>query len=201
MNKNPINYATNPKLLKFFCKDLGKAIATLRETLKNGDDKLFTITVHGMKSALANVCENEASRAAAALENAGRNGDAGYISANCDDFIKTLESLLEKYGSMVNADAGGADKSDNSIAAEDTDYLMEQLRIIKSACERYDDDAAYAALDRLKEKRWKSATAEALEKIREILYASSDFEGAAKLSTSMFDFMMVDKVFSVPSGG
>jgi len=180
MNKNPINYATNPRLLKFFCKDVEKAIATLRETLKNGDVKLFTITAHGMKSALANVCENEASRAAAALENAGKNGDTGYISANIGGFIRTLESLIDKYGG-----ADGADESGKPVAAEDTDYLIGQLRIIKSACDGYDDDAVYAALDRLKERRWKPSTAESLEKIREVLYLSSDFERAGELSMSL----------------
>jgi CheY-like chemotaxis protein len=188
----PADKAMNPRLLKFFCKDAEKAITTLRKTVKNDDAKLFTITVHAMKSALANVGESEASRTAAALENAGRRGDAGYISANIDVFIRTLESLVDKFGGLETADA---DKSDNSAAAEDTDYLKEQLRLVKSACDNYDDDAAYAALDRLKEKRWKPATAELLEKIREALYVYSDFDGAGELSASV-DFMMVDKVFS-----
>jgi len=185
-SRKPVNYAMNPRLLKFFCKDAEKAIATLRETVKNGDAKLFTITVHAMKSALANVGEDEASRTAAALESIGRSGDIGSVSASIDEFIRTLESLIGKYGRAGDTDADGADKADNSVVAEDTDYLMEQLRIIKSACENYDDDAAYAALDRLKERRWKPSTAESLEKIRETLYVFSDFEGAEKLSASLF---------------
>jgi CheY-like chemotaxis protein len=189
----PADKAMNPRLLKFFCKDAEKAIATLRKTVENDDAKLFTITVHAMKSALANVGEDEASRAAAALENAGRRGDAGYISANIDVFIRTLESLVDKFGGLETADA---DKSDNSVAAEDTDYLKEQLRLIKSACDNYDDDAAYAALDRLKEKRWKPATAELLEKIREAIYVYSDFDGAGELSVSIFDVAAVGKVLS-----
>jgi CheY-like chemotaxis protein len=181
-SRKPVNYAMNPRLLKFFCKDAEKAVATLRETEQSGDAKLFTITVHAMKSALANVGEGEASDTAAELESVGRSGDIGSVSANIDEFIRTLESLIDKYGRAGSADADGADKSDNSVAAEDTNYLMEQLRIIKSACENYDDDAAYAALDRLKERRWKPSTAESLEKIREALYVSSDFEGAGGLS-------------------
>jgi len=50
----------------------------------------------------------------------------------------------------------------------------------------------------LKERRWKQSTTESLEKIREALYVSSDFEGAAKQCASLFDSMVLDKVFSDP---
>ena len=93
----PLNPATDPRLLKYFCQDAEEAIGTLRETVKNGDAKLFTITVHAMKSALANVGESEASGVAAALESVGRSGDMGYVAANIDEFVQTLESLVDKF--------------------------------------------------------------------------------------------------------
>jgi len=182
-----INYAMNPKLLKFFCQDAKAAVATLRKTVENGDAKLFTITAHAMKSALANVGEAEASALAAALESVGRSGDMGYIAANIDEFIQTLESLIDKFGGAESGGAAGDNGADESDIDEDKNYLTEQLRLIKSACDGYDDDAAYAALDRLKEKRWKPSTTESLEKIRDALYVSSDFEGAGELSMSLID--------------
>jgi signal transduction histidine kinase/CheY-like chemotaxis protein len=196
-SRKPISCVMNPKLLGFFCQDAKEAIVTLRKTAECGDTKLFTITAHAMKSALANVGETEASTLAAALESVGRSGDVEYISANSGEFIRTLESLVDKFTRVVES-AGSADNRgpDDSGAAEDKHYLMEQLRLIKSACDRYDDDAAYAALDRLREKRWKPSTAESLEKIREALYVSSDFEKAGGLSASLFDFLMLDKAFS-----
>jgi CheY-like chemotaxis protein len=175
-----INPAVNPRLLKFFCKDASQAIVTLRKTVESGDAKLFTITVHAMKSALANVGEAEASHLAAALENVGRSGDMGYISENIDEFIQTLESLIDKFSAEEGAETDSAGNEGASDAAEDKDYLKEQLLIIKSACADYDDDAAYAALDRLKESRWKPATANSLKEIRDALFVSSDFEGAAE---------------------
>jgi len=168
--------ARNPQLLKYFCNDARKAVITLRETVDKGNIKLFTITAHAMKSALANVGETEASGAALALETAGHGGDMGFISANIDGFIQTLESLLKKFGQTDSVDTKGTDNT-----AEDTDYLIEQLKIIKNACDNYDDDTAYAALDRLKERRWKSSTTKSLEQIRDALFTSSDFEGAAGL--------------------
>jgi len=183
----PINNAMNPKLFKFFCQDAKAAVATLRKTVESGDAKLFTITAHAMKSASANVGEAEASALAAALESAGLSGDMEYIAANIDEFIRTLESLIDKFGGAESGGAAGDNGADDSDIDEDKNYLTEQLRLIKSACDGYDDDAAYAALDRLKEKRWKSSTTESLEKIREALYASSDFEGAGELSMSLID--------------
>ncbi len=128
-----------------------------------------------MKSALANVGEAEASAVAAALEDVGRSGDMEFISANIGGFIETLESLIEKFG------GGGADNAndDGDGVTEDTDYLMAQLRIIKSACENYDDDTAYAVLDNLKGRRWKRSTEKSLKEIRDALFTSSDFDGAA----------------------
>jgi len=54
----------------------------------------------------------------------------------------------------------------------------------KSYCENNDDDA-YAALDRLKERRWKPTTAKSLERIRDALFTSSDFDGAAGLCETL----------------
>ena len=168
------------ELLRVFRSDTEKAIITLRETApdggeKGGNIKLFTITVHAMKSALANIGETERSQAAAALEKAGLDGDADFIAANAESFIKTLESLIEELNAVQTADAATADAN----VKEDIEYLKEQLQIVKTACENYDDTAAYAALDRLKEKQWKPVTTAALEKIRETLFLHSDFDNAA----------------------
>jgi len=169
---------TRVKLLQIFRRDAEKAVITLRETAPhganaNGDIKRFTITAHAMKSALANVGEVEKSRAAAALEAAGLNGDRDYIGANTENFIHMLESLIGKLSPTETVTA------DNANVAEDTAYLREQMQIIKTACMHYDDIAAYAALDRLKERSWKPQTSAALEKIRDMLFLHSDFDGVA----------------------
>jgi len=177
---------TKAKLLHIFRRDAEKAVLTLRETASHRSDiKLLTTTAHAMKSALANIGEPEKSKEAAALEQAGLNGDRNFIAENVYNFIKTLESLIKEIGSAeaaaadAAANAGGA----NAAATEDTAYLKEQLNALKTACMEYDDTAAYAALDRLKEKPWKPETAAALENIRSALFLHSDFEAAAELAT------------------
>jgi len=173
----------NPKVQQVFCEDAEKAIVTLRKTLPNNDDaqidlKLFTITVHAMKSALANIGEHEASQAAFALENAGQKSDMDFINANIEGFIKILEDLIDKLKVTEIASA------ENTEINEDITYLTEQLKIIKAACEGYDDDTAYDALDRLKEKIWSLDTAVLLEQIRDMLYIYSDFDGVVQRITS-----------------
>ena len=171
----PETLEINPKILQVFRRDAEKAIVTMRETIENDDIKLFTITAHAMKSALANIGEKEASGAALDLEKAGLNGDLEYISANMELFIETLETLIKRLKTP--------DKDNTNIVVdiiEDTEYLTEQLQIIKTACNQYDDDTAYAALDRLKERSWNTGTTEVLEQIRDALYIYSDFDGTAK---------------------
>ena len=171
---------TRAKLMQVFRRDVEKAIVTLRETAPqkggaNGDIKLLTTTAHAMKSALANVGEAEKSQLAAALEQAGLDGDTDFITAHMERFIEALEIMLMELNKITANNINAA-----AAVAEDTAYLQEQLQIIKTACTHYDDTAAFAALDRLKEKSWKSETAAALEKIREALFLHSDFDGAAE---------------------
>ncbi|MCL2718673.1 MAG: ATP-binding protein [Lachnospiraceae bacterium] len=162
--------ALNPRLVKIMCRDAEKAIKILRETHENGDIKLFTTTVHGMKSALASFGEKEASEYAAKLEKAGYNDDVPFINDKIDDFILILNEIIKK---LTPKELKEADD-----VQEETAFLAEQLNIIKSACEDYDDAKAFEALDRLSEKTWKSKTSAALTEIRETLFLHSDFEMA-----------------------
>jgi HPt (histidine-containing phosphotransfer) domain-containing protein len=190
------------QLLSIFCKDARKAVVTLNETIANGDIKLFTTTAHAMKSALANIEENEISELAFALEQAGLNGDREYIAVNTEHFIKLLETLIKKINPLEitaennarsSAEARQGRGSPPVPSAEacqgrgsppdivvNTGFLVEQLQIIKAACEEYDRKAAFAALDLLKEKQWKTETAAMIENIFETLYLHSDFDGAGE---------------------
>jgi len=169
----------NPKLLQIFRRGAGKSIATLRGTSESNDIKLFTTTAHAIKSALANIGESKLSQSAFALESAGLNGDKEYISANTEAFIKMLEKLLK---SLSLVETAGTESED---ITEDTIYLVEQLQIVRTACVDYDDAAAYAALDRLKEKHWRMETTAALEDIRDTLFLHSDFDLAAERSSAI----------------
>ncbi|MDR2578502.1 MAG: response regulator [Chitinispirillales bacterium] len=172
----------NPAIVKVFLSDAEKVIATLRETIVNGNTKLFTITTHAIKSALANINEIKMAQTAAALEKAGLDGDTDYISTNVESFIKNLEGLTKRLNTADTDDKEACPLVNDADISEDTAYLAEQLERIKFACENYDNAAVYQALDCLKEKTWKKDTAKTFEKIHELIYVTSDFEEAAKLA-------------------
>ena len=176
----------DPKVKQIFCQDANKAIAVLKKTaLCNEippaavDIRLFTITAHAMKSALANVGEAEASKAAFALESAGQHGDTAFISANTESFIKKLVLLIEQFSPEATDETDSKDVLHYNVA-EDTSILKEQLQIIKVSCENFDDDTAYKAIDYLKEKTWHKETSNMLEQIRDMLFVYSDFDGVVK---------------------
>ncbi len=167
------------KLFKFFQRDALKAIAILKDTVSSDNIKLFTTTVHGMKSALANIGELETSELALELEKAGRCGNYDYISANADKLIKALEALVQS--SITDSSVTNTTTKDNSFStSEDMALLATQLSLIKAACLNYDDTAAYAALDLLRTKSWDLETNNMLEHIYDMLFLHSDFEGVVE---------------------
>jgi len=170
----------NPKLLQIFRRDAEKAIPVLRSSAAEDNAKLFTTTVHSMKTALASVGEQQMSELAYSLEIAGRNGDREFISANTEDFLKTLEFLIQ---SRCPANAAADDGID---VVEDTAFLTEQLQVVKTACKEYDDTTAYAAIDLLKEKLWKPKTYAKLEEMRDMLFLHSDFDGVREQIETLF---------------
>jgi PAS domain S-box-containing protein len=92
---------TNPRLLKIFVRDLEKAVLTLEKLLgykfhRDADKKLYVITVHGMKSALASVGETELSAFALKLEKAGETHAIAEMLSETPLFIDGLRKLIEK---------------------------------------------------------------------------------------------------------
>jgi hypothetical protein len=130
-----------------------------------------------MKSACANIGELQISEQAFALEKAGLNNDLEFIASNIEQFIETLESLISK----ISPTEIVTDTDSDADVMEDTAYRIEQLQIVITACEDYDRKAAFAALDSLKEKQWKTGTVATFEEIRDLLQRHSDFEGASEL--------------------
>jgi PAS domain S-box-containing protein len=92
---------TNPRLLKIFVKDIEKTILTLNEISKNkfrrdADKQTYITTVHGMKSAVANIGETELSAFAHKLEQAGRMDDTDKMLSETPLFIEKLQELVIK---------------------------------------------------------------------------------------------------------
>ena len=90
-----------------------------------------------------------------------------YIYANAEAFIESLETLIQKITPKETYDTD---------VFEDIEFLKEQLAIIKTACEDYDDTTVYTVLNKLKETKWRKETTEFIEELHYAIYLNSDFE-------------------------
>jgi len=164
-------------LLGVFAKDTKKFLPAIESTLENiskaTDEDLrgFTIKVHAMKSALANINEKEASNLAAELEKAGKEQNKNKIEAETPAFLAKLKDIIAKIDEGADQ---GADADENPA------YLKEQLQIISVACEVYDVESIETALENLKKMKWTKETRAFIDKISEYILFS-DFEAVSKL--------------------
>jgi PAS domain S-box-containing protein len=165
------------QLAEFFMRDAKKAISILEAIhtnnyRRNNDMQMFIITVHAMKSALANIGEKDLSDAAYRLEQAGREGDTAVIMDEVPIFLKNLYSEIKKIGSKD-------DKREKvELTGEDQSYLHKKLAVIQKSCAVYDNKTAKETLAELKEKPWPPQVNELLDIISGHLL-HSDFEEAA----------------------
>jgi CheY-like chemotaxis protein len=171
----------DPELAKIFTRDAEKAAATL-ETLqrKEGnygeeDIKEYIITVHAMKSALANIGETALSDAALKLEKAGRAGNTAVMISETPAFMDSLRTVIKKI-KPKDLDKGG-----ETMDADDRPYLLEKLTALQEACAEYNKKAAKAAIAELRRKTWSRPVNELLDAIA-VRLLHSEFSAAAALA-------------------
>jgi CheY-like chemotaxis protein len=172
--------SSDKELAAMFVRDAEKAFARLKAIYANAfrrnvDIRQYIIDVHSMKSVLANIGETELSGAAFKLEQAGRVEDIRIMMDKTPAFLEALSKVIEK--NKPKEEAGGDEVEESE---EDRMYLSEKLLAIQSACEQYDEVAAYKALTELEQTKWPRLVKKMLDTISEFLL-HSDFEEAAKL--------------------
>jgi CheY-like chemotaxis protein len=161
------------ELAKIFIQDAEKAIEVL-ESSEGSNLQLYTINVHALKSALANIGEKNLSDFARELEGAGKDGNIFLISDKTPVFLSKLRAVIDK---LKSADGGyGA----GEVSSEDMELLREKLQAIKDACENYNANAAMAVLKELKQKQWPSPYGELLDTIT-MHILRSDFDEAGEV--------------------
>jgi CheY-like chemotaxis protein len=170
----------------FFIRDAENAVDVLGKysanKFYNMDFELYTTTVHGMKSALANFGEKELSGAALKLEQAGEKRDMAIISGETPVFIDALQLLLKKLKPSEQENAGGVESSDEKLLSEETRiFLCEKLNEIKIACAGYDKKIAKKALHEIKLKTWPAHINSVLDDIT-VHILHSEFDEAAAVA-------------------
>jgi signal transduction histidine kinase/CheY-like chemotaxis protein/HPt (histidine-containing phosphotransfer) domain-containing protein len=170
---------TSSQLADFFTKDAQKAIKTLEAIHANNyrrsnDFQMFIISVHAMKSALANIGEPGLSETASRMEQAGREKDIGVIESALPGFLKHLKAVVEKISLKE-------DDENVEITDEDMAYLRNKLLAFQEACTGYDKKTAKDTLAELRGKTWPHPVREMLNVIAGHLL-HSDFDEAASVA-------------------
>jgi PAS domain S-box-containing protein len=177
--------SANRQLIEFFLRD-AKRSASVLETIyidkgrKRDDIPMFIINIHGMKSALANIGEDELSDIAARLEQAGRDKNIKYILSELPTFMEMLYEVIRRL--EYNNDSVKAAVSD---VDSDPQFLKEKLLGISSSCVIYNKKAAKNLLAEIKEKEWSPSTTHLLSNISEYLL-HSEFD---EIVNSIDDFV------------
>jgi len=180
------NKVSSSEIIKSFVRDAKNAVNVLEnintklDHLTDDEIYVYIITVHGMKSALANVGERKLSDIAFKLELAGKDRNFALITEKTQTFIDSLKSLIEKYKPEE-------EEVNVALTSDDLAYLSEKLAKIKTSCEAFDKQSAKAALKDLKQKVWPNNIDTALDHIA-VHLLHSEFDEAASMAVKTAEF-------------
>jgi len=182
------NIAVDSQLAEFFVRDAQKAVNIFESIYKHNcrrtdDLSTFIINVHSMKSALANVGEQELSANASDLEQAGRDSNVSLILNMLPDFIRSLKQVIDKL-KPSDDDAEGEDSE--FLSGENKEFLREKLSSIEEACVSYNKKSAKNAINQLKQKLWPRSMREQLSSILEHLL-HSEFDEAGDIARNILE--------------
>jgi len=150
------------RIKEFFISDAENTIGILEKTfLSDCNINLFVTTVHGIKSALANIGEKQLSETAKTLEDAGRQHDYKFLSNETSHFLYELKSLVKKL--KLKEDKSEDDSA--PVTEEKIILLKEKINEIKKACLVMDKKSAKASLDFLKTISWPGKINSAIKNI------------------------------------
>jgi len=125
-------------LLSVFHKDGIKKIEEIKKTLETEDYRLYTVYVHALKSASANIGAVKISEQAQALEEASKQENLEFIKMHTPQFLADLQELLNDISANIKEKLEGMPS-------------IEALTKLKEAIETFDIDAIDEASSGLQE--------------------------------------------------
>ncbi|MCL1827432.1 MAG: ATP-binding protein [Candidatus Cloacimonetes bacterium] len=171
-NQKAINNV-DKQVIEAFLSDASKSLSTLADSLKQGNIKLFRTTVHGLKTVLAIIGEEDTSKKAFALEQAAEQRKQEFIKSHIEEFINDVNSIIECLTSKEAVEEENEDEILEDIATLSLNYK----NLIK-ACAEYDDTQIYEIINLLKQSRWKKKTMSNIDMLYKMISLHSDFDGA-----------------------
>ena len=132
--------------LAIFYKDGFEKIRDITVSLEAGNLNLYTVHVHALKSASANIGANKLSEAASALEKAGETEDQRYIEQNTPYLLADLDTLLRNINDVLTM---CKESGENSKSVYDVKLLIPKLEELMTALDVLDAGTINSAIDSL----------------------------------------------------
>ncbi|MCL2443538.1 MAG: ATP-binding protein [Treponema sp.] len=120
-------------ILSVFREDVRKKIVEIKAALEKNDLPLYSIYVHALKSAAANIGAEDLSKSAAALETAARQRDMEFILAHNEKNLLDIETLVDAINKAIFAQ-----NSKNQNSSIDVNMVNTELSRLKIAMINYD---------------------------------------------------------------
>ena len=121
--------------LSLYYKDGIEKIGEIEETINTRNLRMYTIYVHALKSASANIGATALSEEAKALEMAGDREDWNFINTHTPRLLTNLKSLLEEINDALLASKNILEEEHESL---DMEALKSNLVHLKTALDAWD---------------------------------------------------------------
>jgi CheY-like chemotaxis protein len=135
-------------ILSYFCADVDGRIQQIQEAAEKGDWDSYTTMVHAIKGASRSIGAMELGDAAAELEAAGREKNAGLIAAKTGALLKKLRDLLGHIDSALGKT--GEEPGNDGEAGASLDIAGLKLEDLKEALRNMDTEKVNLVLSEIK---------------------------------------------------
>jgi len=133
--------------LTLFSKDGQEKIKEIEACLKTGNLPLYTVHVHGLKSAAAAIGADDLSEAAKALEMAGDQNNLSFIEEQNDSFLEDLQLLLDKINNSLSV---YEKNKESNTGPQNMELLKKELIRMKAALDILDAGVINDGLEKLR---------------------------------------------------
>jgi CheY-like chemotaxis protein/HPt (histidine-containing phosphotransfer) domain-containing protein len=165
------------EILKIYHKDGFEKIREIETSLESGDLGLYTVHVHALKSASANIGANALSEMAKELETAGERKDLDFINSATPKVLTELELLLKRITDALGIDEEIAVVEEGPFNIE---LIKDELFNLKKAIEILDAGTINRTIEKLKKNAQPGKAGASIGNISEKLLFG-DYDEAAAL--------------------
>jgi HPt (histidine-containing phosphotransfer) domain-containing protein len=164
-------------ILATFGTESPKKLDELTRCLNTDDIPLYTIHIHALKSACANIGADALSQDAENLENAGLENDTQFIQDNHKTFAENIAKIISNVNQFVSAAV-----TEKPSANQDDTAMYTSLAELKTALEAFDISAIDEISESLQNYKSHPAHGKELSEILRLAFVSKYKDAVARIN-------------------